>query len=496
MKLSKLIENIAPDLARGLDDVEVTGICHDSRHFKEGDLFIAIRGNQFDGHEFIDEAVQKKASGLIIENDKKIPTSYKGFVLKVPNSREVVDSLASTFFDSPSSKIFLAGVTGTNGKTTTSHMIEKVLSQKFPTAVMGTIDYRFQNHSLPSSHTTPDAIQTQKILHDWVNQGAKAVSMEVSSHAMALHRVDSLQFDVAVFTNLTRDHLDFHITMEQYEQAKARLFQFILKKSQKKSKRAIVNGDDPHCRAMICKEIPAWIYGKDVGDFHLEGYKLTLDYSEFKLATPAGKMDFKINTIGMHNIYNAMAAVGVGLHAEISIQQIAESMSQLSFVPGRLQRVHAAGNKRVFIDYAHSDDALKNVLTFLKNLRDQDSPQNKIITVFGCGGDRDKGKRPLMMKASQSFSDFVIVTSDNPRTEDPESIINDILQGAIPARVADGEIQVEIDRRKAIELAIQKADSGDVVLIAGKGHENYQIVGTQKLPFDDYKIAKEIMDAQ
>ncbi|MBK9294577.1 MAG: UDP-N-acetylmuramoyl-L-alanyl-D-glutamate--2,6-diaminopimelate ligase [Oligoflexia bacterium] len=495
MKLKELIQYVDPNLTQNIvDDVEVSGICHDSRFFKEGDLFVAIRGSQFDGHEFIDAAIQKNAAALVVEDEKRIPSFYKGFFLKAQNIREVVDKLSSKFYDFPSSKMFMAGITGTNGKTTTSQMIYKILSHKMPTAVMGTIDYRFASKSLPSSHTTPDAIEMQKILAQWESQGAKAVSMEVSSHALALHRVDSLQFDVAVFTNLTRDHLDFHITMEEYESAKAKLFQVILKNSQKEKKRAIVNGDDSHCRSMICKEIPTWIYGKTVGDFRLENYKLGLDESEFKLITPVGSCDFRIKSIGLHNIYNSMAAVGVGLHAGMQLSEIATSLNELEFVPGRLQRVDFKNPVRVFVDYAHSDDALKSVLGFLKNLKDQDSSKNKIITVFGCGGDRDKGKRPLMMKAVETYSDLIVVTSDNPRTENPEAIINNILQGATPLKIADGQIIVEADRRKAIEIAIQKADSGDVVLIAGKGHENYQIIGTQKFPFDDYLIAKEILN--
>ncbi len=499
MKLSELLQDLTPVYIKAPQasaSVEVTGICHDSRVFHAGNLFVAVRGHQFDGHLFVSAACDLGASAVMVEDDHMVPSKFKGAVIKVKNSRKSIDVLASRFYNFPSEHLFVVGVTGTNGKTTTTHMIEAILNPELPTSVMGTIDYHFGGHVSASTHTTPDALQIQKYFSEWVKMGAKAVAVEVSSHALSLNRVDSVQFDAAVFTNLTRDHLDFHKTMALYEQAKSKLFSEVLVKSIKKSKRAIVNGDDPHAFSMMSREVPTWTYGLRSGDIKILNHKLTLDKSEMTVQTPCGVTTVELSMIGLHNLYNAMAAIGVGLHAGMDLKNISEKLSYLKSVRGRLERVDAPHSSiRVFVDYAHTDDALRSSLTFLKDLRAQSGEKNRIITMFGCGGDRDRGKRPLMMKTAESLSDLVIVTSDNPRTENPESIIDEVLAGATPMRIADGIILVEADRRKAIALAIKKADPGDVVLIAGKGHEDYQIIGTKKFPFDDLKIAMEALNS-
>lgn len=468
-----------------------SGLCHDSRLFKEGDLFIAIRGNQFDGHLFVAEACAKGASGVVVEDDRVVPLKYKGAVVKVKSTKEVVAPLAARYHNYPTEKLVTIGVTGTNGKTTTTYMIESVLAEEIPCAVLGTVDNHFKSEKLSSTHTTPDALDLQKMLAHFYDLGARAAALEVSSHALALERVNLVHFDVGVFTNLTRDHLDFHKDMESYFQAKAKLFFNSLRLSSKKSKRAVINTDDPYGAKMQNPEIPTWFYGLESGDIQIVKYQLSLGGSLARIKTPSGDVEVKLPMIGLHNLFNAMAAIGVGLHLGLKLQIIAERLDKLKQVRGRLEKVSSSSPVHVFVDYAHTDDALRNVLEFLKNLRKKLDQKFKIITVFGCGGDRDKGKRPAMMQAAEKFSDLIFVTSDNPRTENPESIINDILTGATPTKIADGIISVEPDRRLAIHKAIARASAGDVVLIAGKGHEDYQIVGTKKLPFDDIKVAQE-----
>jgi UDP-N-acetylmuramoyl-L-alanyl-D-glutamate--2,6-diaminopimelate ligase len=494
MKLEKIIEGLNPLFLRGTSGAEITGICHDSRHYQEGELFVAIRGNQFDGHLFIDEACRKGAPAIVLEDERVVPIRYAGVVLKVANAREALDVLAANFYEKPSEKLFVAGVTGTNGKTTTSLMIEAVLNGGgLPTGVIGTIDNHLGGEKIAATHTTPDALDTQRLMSTWLAKGACAVSMEVSSHALALRRVESIQFDAAVFTNMTRDHLDFHRTMDEYIKAKARLFRDLLARSTKKSKRAIMNAEDPHLSALRPEGIPLWTYGFSAGDIRAEKIETSFAGTTFEVATPAGREIISLQMIGNHNVANAMAAIGVALHAGMKLTDIAKALHELSGVRGRLERVQTKGALHVFVDYAHTDDALKNVLSVLRGLRDEKFRQSRIVTVFGCGGDRDKGKRPLMMKTVQHYSDVAVVTSDNPRTEDPNKIIADILLGASPDLGADAVV-IEPDRKKAIALAIKRSSPGDVILIAGKGHEDYQIIGNKKFPFDDIAIAKEYLE--
>lgn len=484
------MQDVSPVFIKGSQDIDIKGICHDSRHYQQGQLFIAIRGHQFDGHLFISEACNRQAPAIVVEDDRVVSNRYSGTIIKVKNSRHALEIMAANFFEKPSEKLAMIGVTGTNGKTTTAAMIEAVLNGfDFPTAVIGTINNHFRDKKMASSHTTPDALDLQELLATYFQSGAKAVSMEVSSHAIALSRVENLAFDVCVFTNLTRDHLDFHNTMDNYIKTKARLFREILKKSLKKTKRAILNCEDSHMELMKPAGLPIWTFGISKGDFRAEQLDLGLEGSRFTMITPMGKQECHVQLIGRHNVLNSLAAAAVGVHFGMPLPKIAEALSRLSGVPGRLQRVEGSLS-RVFVDYAHSEDALKNVLGFLKKLRDERETSAQIITLFGCGGDRDKGKRPQMLKAALAFSDAVVVTSDNPRTEDPQKIIDDILAGRQDSAV---NIIVEIDRKKAIELAIKKARPKDIVLIAGKGHEDYQIIGTKKYPFDDYQVAKELL---
>ena len=477
---------------KGPADPEITGVCHDSRKLAPGQVFVALRGLNSDGHRFLNEAARVGAAVLVIEDAQNVPPSFKGTVVKVKDTRRALETISAAFFRNPSLKLFVAGVTGTNGKTTTTHMIEAVLNKGLgPTGVMGTIDYHLGESVRASTHTTPDALDLQETLADWVKQGARGVAMEVSSHALAQGRADSVEFDVGIFTNLTRDHLDFHETMEKYRDAKSILFRHLLENSPKKSKRALLNGDDPAAKFMIPPKVPYWTFGLNEADIHARDVQMSFEGTNFGVVTPRGAHQFNLKMVGRHNVLNSLGAIGVGLHLELPFTMIAQSLEQLSGVRGRLQRVSSPSPVRCFVDYAHTDDALVNVLTFLRQLRDETSPKARIITLFGCGGDRDKGKRPLMLKAAKRFSDLVVVTSDNPRTEDPSLIIKDILgqEQGDPGK----NTLVQVDRRKAIELALKEAKPEDVVLIAGKGHEDYQIIGQKKIPFDDVKIAQEFL---
>jgi UDP-N-acetylmuramoyl-L-alanyl-D-glutamate--2,6-diaminopimelate ligase len=499
MKLSSVIEGLKPILflgGGGSKDIQIKGMCHDSRHFQPGDLFVAIRGEHFDGHLFIPEACNKGALAVVVEDERMVPISYDGAVIKIKNTRRALDTMASNFFEKPSEKIFIAGITGTNGKTTTSYMIESLLNaHDMPAAVIGTIDTHLGHKKYQASHTTPDALQTQRLLYDWIKEGARACVMEVSSHALALARVNSVNFDVAVFTNITRDHLDFHKSMDEYIKTKALLFNDLLKNSRKKNKRAIINIEDPHFEQIHNGATPVWTYGFEKGDFQAHNIELSFEGSRFSMQTPKGLVDVSLPMVGKHNILNALAAFGVGLHLGFSLTSMATTLKNLKGVRGRMERVASRSPINIFVDYAHSEDALKNVLSFLLEIREKLNSSTRIITVFGCGGDRDKGKRPLMMHVCQSHSDITIVTSDNPRTEDPEKIINEILDGANPVLLhgENPKIFRESDRKKAIKLAVRMAKPGDVILIAGKGHENYQIIGHKKQNFDDVEIAKEIL---
>lgn len=484
MRISDLLEGVEHKVLSGDPSTPITDLGHDSRHFQTGQLFVALKGEKFDGHQFINEACERGASGVVVEDERVVSIRYKGCVIKVNDSRLALGRMAHTYFGKPTENLKLVGVTGTNGKTTTTHLVEAVLSGKFRTGILGTIQNRFEKDILQAINTTPDAVRLYGILKRWSEMGAQAATLEISSHSLVLHRVEAMNLDVAVFTNLTRDHLDFHHTMENYIRAKAKLFREVLVKSTKPLKRAIVNGDDSHFQQMTTPKVPTWTYGLKKADLLAEIESMGLDGTAFTAKTPAGDIKIFLRMIGQHNVMNALAAIGVGIHFGLSNEEIKSRLESVMGVPGRLQRVSGKKDIRVFVDYAHSDDALKNVLGFLNPLKGS----SQIITVFGCGGDRDAGKRPRMMKVAMELSDKCIVTSDNPRTEDPQSIADQMIVGADSTK-----FQIELDRKKAISQAIRMARPGDVVLIAGKGHENYQIVGVKKFPFDDVEVAKEFL---
>ncbi len=468
---------------------EISHICFDSRMVEKSSVFVAIRGERVDGHIHLKQACDRGAVGLVVENPQNIPLGFSGGVAVVSDSRKALNELASHFYGAPSEKLFVVGVTGTNGKTTTTNMVERVLNEYgWPTGVIGTIDHHFLDKAWASELTTPDPVLFQRRLSEFVALGAQAVCLEVSSHALIQSRVDEVQFDVAVFTNLTRDHLDYHHDMESYFQAKLKLFNELLGRSKKKTTYAVINSDDEYGqRLMGLTSAKAISYAKRDAQISFE--ILNMDYAgtRFEIHSNFGSCVFEIRMTGLHNVYNACAAIAVGLSAGATLETCARGLKKLENVNGRLQSVANPQGLHIFVDYAHTDDALKNSLSHLHQIRMQQAPNCKLICVFGCGGDRDKGKRPLMFKAAQEFADIVIVTSDNPRTEDPLKIISDIVGDQLESE----KLKVEVDRKQAICKAIKMAGPGDAILIAGKGHEDYQIIGTQKIEFSDFKVVKE-----
>ncbi len=492
MKLAQLL-SIFPQLRWGnAAALEANEVTQDSRAVKNGTVFVAIRGNSGDGHQYLAKAADAGAVALIVEDDSAIPKSYTGAIVKVASTRQALDQLAKRFYGNPAAELFCVGVTGTNGKTTVTYMVEAILNHfGWPTGVMGTIDHHFEKHKWASQLTTPDALTLQRRLREFVALGARAAAFEVSSHALDQARAESIPFAVGVFTNFTRDHLDYHVTMEQYFRAKERLFNELLGNNPNAAV-AVLNGDDPEIRKVRVKEgVTAWWFGKTAADFTFRVMKQDLNGSFFHLSTPRGTCEVQLPCPGEHNIYNAVAAIAASLAAGCSLHTAGEALSRFYGAPGRLEKVPNARGLHIFVDYAHTDDALRTVLRALAALRSEMSSRAKILTVFGCGGDRDRGKRPLMAKAATELSDTVIITSDNPRTEDPLKIIEDVRAG-VPRDWA-GTLMVEPDRKKALALALQSSREGDVILVAGKGHEDYQIIGDKKFPFSDVQVIAELV---
>lgn len=490
MKLAQLL-SLFPQLRLGESGAvqEVTDITQDSRKCGPSTVFVAIRGHAADGHQFLPELSKKNgALALIVEDDSGIAREFKGAIVKVPDTRRALDQLAMRFYGNPAEKLFCVGVTGTNGKTTITYMIEKILNHfGWPTGVIGTIDHHIGEHKWGSQLTTPDPLTLHRRLKEFSSLGARAAAFEVSSHALSQARVESLPFKVGIFTNFTRDHLDYHQTMENYFAAKERLFHELLPAGGF----AVLNADDPAIRNIRVKEgVTTWWFGqREPADFSFRILKQDLNGSLFHLSTPRGTAEVKLPVTGEHNIYNSVAAIAAALAAGCSLHTAGEALATFHGAPGRLEKVPNARGLHIFVDYAHTDDAVRTVLRALKKLKAPGS--SRILTVFGCGGDRDKGKRPLMCRAACEFSDHIIITSDNPRTEDPLAIIADIKQG-IPADWK-GEVHVEADRKKALGLSLQSAREGDVILVAGKGHEDYQIVGDKKFDFSDVKVMTELL---
>ncbi len=497
MKVSQLFA-IYPEVHFGerIND-DVTGITRDSREVQKGFVFVAVPGHQEDGHNFLEAAVKNGASALVVSDAERVPKKFEGSWVKVNSPRVALHRLASRFYGEPAKELFCVGVTGTNGKTTITYMIEQILiAHGWKTGVLGTINHHIENHVWASSLTTPDAIELQKRLREFRALGAQAAVFEVSSHALSQYRVDEVPFDVAVFSNLTRDHLDYHLTMDSYFKSKERLFSEIMAHSEKTDIYAVINTSDDYGKKINATDrARVFTYGER--NAHLTFKMISQDFrgSLLQVKTSQGESRLHLPVPGRFNIYNALAAVGVGLAAGASLSRIVEALEGFSGVPGRLQRVSDEGQPVVFVDYAHTPDALEKVLKELNEIRRASQMENRIITVFGCGGDRDRGKRPLMGRVACEFSDFVFVTSDNPRTENPVQIIQDIKGGIPRGEIAD-KIYSDPDRETAIGRALQMAHQDDVILIAGKGHETYQIIGNETLDFDDREVVYRLLNGE
>jgi len=505
MRLTRLIEGLNIINLTGDVSADVTDVCFSANQCLPGSLFVAIQGLKNDGHDFIDEAIACGAAFVVYEKNRLFPSTVTS--IKVSDSRRALGMIAKNYFGNPSGRLKLIAVLGTNGKTTTTYLLESILQEAgYPCGVLGTVNYRYNNKTFAAPNTTPESYEMQKILRAMADDGITHVIAEVSSHAVDLKRVDDCDFDLGIFTNLTRDHLDYHLTMENYFQAKKRFFSEILTKSQKAyPQKMIVNADDSWGKRMM-KDLsfPAMTYGMGndcaIRPAH---YELSLEGIKAEVSLAGDTVLIKSPLIGKFNLFNILAAAGAAFILQIPIPMIKKGIEKLSSVPGRLEPVISSEGFNVFVDYAHTDDALRRVLQNLTELK-----KRKIITVFGCGGNRDKGKRPLMGETAVAYSDFAIVTSDNPRLEDPMDIIAEIETGIDQMKVkkiepgsmkfnGDGHFYTVIpDRRKAIETAIGVAEKEDIILIAGKGHEDYQILGAEKISFDDRVVAKQFLEAR
>ncbi|HXK59415.1 MAG TPA: UDP-N-acetylmuramoyl-L-alanyl-D-glutamate--2,6-diaminopimelate ligase [Acidobacteriota bacterium] len=483
MDLQALIAQVPAKILRNGNETEVnpeiTSLAYDSRQVTQGSLFFAIQGEVTDGHLYIDQALQRGA--VAVASEKTPPEGFPRVWLQFEAVRPAMAHLAHHFFGRPSEQLKLIGITGTNGKTTTAFLIHSVLQIGAPALLMGTIKTLVGDQELESRHTTPEAIDIQRVLRQALDNGCKYGVMEVSSHALALYRAYQCRFPVSVFTNLTQDHLDFHGTLEEYFQAKLLLFDRTYNPG---IEYALVNADDGFSERISFGSKVA--YGLQAGcDVYPLEYHASLAGTEMKLVFLGRKLSLRSTLVGRHNLYNLMAAAAACSLAGIGDDQIQEGISRMKQVPGRFEKVDIDTPFSVVVDYAHTPDALANVLGLARELT-----PGRVICVFGCGGDRDRRKRPIMGAISSSKADLVIVTSDNPRSEDPQAIIDEILTGMPPE--ADRR-EVIVDRREAIKRAIELAKPGDTVLIAGKGHETYQIFRGQKSHFDDREVVKELV---
>jgi len=463
--------------------VAITGIAHDSRRVEPGHVFVALRGQHADGTAFVAQAIARGAAAVVSQEaapaDTVVPWA------QVSDARLALALLAVEVHGDPSRRMQVVGITGTNGKTTTAYLMASIFEAAgVHCGLLGTVAYRIGSDVREATHTTPEAPDVQALLAEMVDSGCDACVLEVSSHALALRRVDGITFAAAIFTNLTRDHLDFHADMEDYFQAKRRLFELL-----PRDRPAVINADDPRAASLIETSGPSITYGINrPADVSPSPLSYSLQGLAFDARTPRGTIALRSTLVGRPNVYNILAAVATAVALDIPTEAIERGIASLEAVPGRFQVVSTpADNVTVVVDYAHTDDALRNLLETARPLA-----AGRIITVFGCGGDRDRTKRPLMGMVAGRLSDVILITSDNPRSEEPARIIEEIQRGITPEtkKVGAQRVLAIVDRREAIEEAVRSAAPGDLVLVAGKGHEKYQVIGTQTLPFDDVEVAQ------
>jgi UDP-N-acetylmuramoyl-L-alanyl-D-glutamate--2,6-diaminopimelate ligase len=502
LALSLLLKGVAVKHLSGHSEQVVESIHYDSRTVTPGGLFVAIPGHRCDGYAYILEAIERGAVAVMTE--KAWSGSPSVSVVQVENARLALAACSSAFYEEPFRDVCMIGITGTNGKTTTSYLIESILyTGGYKAGVIGTINYRFGGIRWASPVTTPESADLMKLLREMADSGATHVVLEVSSHALDLHRVAFCEFDVGVFTNLSRDHLDYHKDMETYWRCKRELCVSRLGIGSKRERAAaVINWDDPRGKT-LCGDISVRCLRVGLSkacEIRAENTHISVHGVSGRIRTPDGDFDFTSSLVGRHNIYNILSATGVAVALGVPLETIQQGIAGLSGVPGRLERVPNNQGFAVFVDYAHTPDALENVLRTLEGLT-----SGRLITVFGCGGDRDREKRPMMGAAAGRFSDLAVLTSDNPRTEQPEAILEEIVRGTAAVEShryeahelaggfgAKGYI-LEPDRRKAIMLGIGVARPGDTVIIAGKGHETHQIMGRTQRPFDDRVEAAEAL---
>src|SRR5579864_2049878 len=471
-------------------DPGVSSVEYDSRRVKPGCAFVAMKGETSDGNRFIDQAIAAGAVAVVTDSSSQNPREGVAWAV-VPHGRRALSRLSANFYKRPAERIAITGITGTNGKSTTAFLLESILTAAArKSALIGTIEYHVAGKALPAPHTTPESLDLNRLFREALDGGATEAVMEVSSHALAQERVFGIPFDVAVFTNLTRDHLDYHNSMEEYFAAKQVLFAGC---GTKGPRVAVINVDDEYGMqlAKFCKGRSEVItYGLSKADFHAAKIEIDAHGTQFDLIGPYDAVYVDSPLIGRVNVYNILAAGAAAYARGCQSEAIAEGVGNLGRVPGRFERVDCGQPFTAIVDYAHTDDALRNLTSLAREFVKQAG--GRVITVFGCGGDRDRSKRPVMGEAAGKGSDFVVLTSDNPRSEDPLAIIND---AAVGLQRSGAKYITEPDRRAAIQLALGEARTGDIVLIAGKGHEQVQITRAGTIPFDDRRVAAEALRA-
>lgn len=469
-------------------ELNPAGLAYDSRRVEPGFVFFAIPGFRQDGHEYVGDAVQRGAIAVVVEKEVKKPAGVS--VVRVRDSRRALALAAARFYGHPGQRLRMVGVTGTNGKTTTTHLISAIYRARGEkVGLIGTLYARIGDVVVPEERTTPESLDLQELLRRMVDAGVTVVVMEVSSHALALQRVAGVEYDAAVFTNLTQDHLDFHKDLEDYYRTKELLFTGLKTSGGKQGlKLAVINADDRYGPRLASASGGRVVtYGVDNrAGVRARDIVLKESGADFTVEGTWGKTPLRLKLAGGFNVYNALAAFAVGWAEGFPPEDVARALENAEAVPGRFERVDAGQDFTVVVDYAHTPDGLENVLQAARALT-----RGEVIAVFGCGGDRDSTKRPMMGEVAGRLADFTVVTSDNPRSEDPQRIIAAIETGV--RRSGRTRYTIEPDRRKAIKEAFMRAKTGDIVVLAGKGHEDYQIVGTQKLPFDDRKVAAEVL---
>ena len=480
MKLKRILKNISSDVDIRLKDKDVASISYNSKDIKKNSLFVAIKGLKNDGHKFTKEALRKGGLACVVSYKEKKNPSF----IRVKDTRKALSVIAANFYGNPSEKLKVVGITGTNGKTTISFIMKSILeAARIPTGLIGTIAYKRGNTHVPAERTTPSPIVLNDFMDKALKSGIKAVAMEVSSHAIDQKRTDDIYFDAAIFTNLTHEHLDYHGTMRKYLLTKAKIFRNL-----KKHGTAILNADDEKVFSLR-KKIKNKVITYGISKKSFVGAKIQNINSDGTIfdVLVSGRKKFSVNAnlVGLHNVSNILASIAVSISFGIDYKTIKRGIEEVNSVEGRLEPVDEGQDFKVFVDYAHTHNALYNVISYLNDIK-----KRNIITVFGCGGNRDKKKRPLMGSVAEKLSDYVIITSDNPRDEDPIKIMHDIRKGI--KRNSKKCITIE-DRRLAIEKALKMAEKDDIVLIAGKGHENEQIIGSKRIKFNDKEIAGELI---